>query len=508
MVIGGDAHRDIGRGAVALGVAVQDGIAQIVHRRGQIDLIAGILHRVHRVVQRGKHRQIGRRAGGAGIGREVENHHRHFALVVRGAAQRHQLGDAGGQRAGALLVRHHLVPRFRTRRGAAAEGHRPDRAVKLGNRHHHGGFHRQQATRIVLPLLQRLELDRVGGDIGHVQHGEQRLGGVRVVVGGAADQREAGERDHRIHRRHAVAHEEALDRRARIKPAGEGRDHPQSLRLQRGDDAIIMVGIAGQHVGAQQQHAHRAALAVAGHQRRILDDATGHARMVDADIGVFDRCGCLQLAAQGLARAGGVAVHQQADHVGDVLFRARQPVLQRQEIGAHILRRAGDEAQQLRQLPQQPHLPLPARALGGLAAQPLEEAERAAGLGGHAEPAEPGQLHHLTGRQAGQHGVAMLAPGRQRRQHGADMVVEEQHAGDHDIAACDIGAAGFQRGLVAGPFVGSVHDQFQPRKVAPQRRARPPGGAGQMTVHRHDDDADGRRFSGRSALWLHTTSQR
>ena len=49
-----------------------------------------------------------------------------------------------------------------------------------------------------LPLLQRLELDGVRGDIGHVEPRQHLLGGPGVVVGGAADQREAGERNERV----------------------------------------------------------------------------------------------------------------------------------------------------------------------------------------------------------------------------------------------------------------------------------------------------------------------
>ena len=58
---------------------------------------------------------------------------------------------------------------------------------------------------IVLPLLQRLEFDRMRRDIGHIERRQQFLGGAGIVVGGAADQREAGQRNHRIDRGRAVA---------------------------------------------------------------------------------------------------------------------------------------------------------------------------------------------------------------------------------------------------------------------------------------------------------------
>jgi hypothetical protein len=83
------------------------------------------------------------------------------------------------------------------------------------------------------PLLERLEFDRMGGEVGHVERASMSSAAFGVVVGGAADQREAGQRHHRIDGGAAVLHEEALDRRARVEAAGEGRDHAQAARLQR-----------------------------------------------------------------------------------------------------------------------------------------------------------------------------------------------------------------------------------------------------------------------------------
>ena len=64
---------------------------------------------------------------------------------------------------------------------------------------------------------------------------------------------------------------------------------------------------------------------------------------------------CRPAARQALAR--GIAIDQRPDHRDDILFRSCQPVLQREEIGAHILRGAGDEAQDLGQAAQHLHLP-------------------------------------------------------------------------------------------------------------------------------------------------------
>jgi hypothetical protein len=116
------------------------------------------------------------------------------------------------------------------RTGAAAEDDRTGGAVELGDGDHDGRLDRQQAALGTAPLVQRLELDRVGREVGHVQRRQHVLGRLGIVVGRAADQREAGERDHGVDDRPAVLHEEALDRRAGVQTGGEGRDHAQATR--------------------------------------------------------------------------------------------------------------------------------------------------------------------------------------------------------------------------------------------------------------------------------------
>ena len=72
------------------------------------------------------------------------------------------------------------------------------RAVDLGQCHQHRRFYRPKPGARDRPLGKRLEFERVGCDIGHVER-RQRLHGCRaVVVGRAADKAEAGERDQRV----------------------------------------------------------------------------------------------------------------------------------------------------------------------------------------------------------------------------------------------------------------------------------------------------------------------
>jgi hypothetical protein len=139
-------------------------------------------------VQRLEHRQVGGGAGVAGVRREVEQHHRDLALGALRAAQRHQPRDARGQGVGALgaagacralVVRGveraacaQPVQACPARAAAAAEHHRAGGAVELGDRDHHRGLHRQQAAVGAAPLVERLELDRVRREVGHVEPGQ------------------------------------------------------------------------------------------------------------------------------------------------------------------------------------------------------------------------------------------------------------------------------------------------------------------------------------------------
>jgi hypothetical protein len=129
---------------------------------------------------------------------------------------------------------------FRTAAAASAIDQRTGGAVEFWNRDHHGRLDRQQTLGRFLPLIERLELDRERGQIGHVEPLEDLFSRVRVVVGRAAHQREAGQRDHGVDRGDAVLHEEGLDRRTRVQTAGEGRDDVQTARFERLDHAVIV----------------------------------------------------------------------------------------------------------------------------------------------------------------------------------------------------------------------------------------------------------------------------
>ena len=454
--------------------------------------------------------EIGRRADRAGVGREAEQHDGELARRTLGPAQLHELGHPGGQHRGPLGDDGHVAaPDARGLGRPAPEGHRPGGAVEFGDRHHHGGLDRREAADIVPPLLDRLELDRMGRQIGHVEPG-QDVGRRRgVVIGRAADQREPGQRHQRVDGRHAIAQEIGLESRAGVETAGEGRDHAQALGLERRDDAVIMGRIASEHVGAHHQQPDRSGRAAGPQMLEPLDDAPPGGRMVEPDLRIEGRRRGLQCPREMPPLTDGIARDQQPHEARQVLLRPGQPILQGEEVVADVLGGARNEAQQARQLAQHLHLPLAARGAALLgAAQALQEADGTHRLARHRELAEAGQLHDLPGRHGAEHGVAGLAAGRQCGLDGPDVLVEEQHGGDDDVAARDGGPAPLQRRGVAAPFVGRVDGEVETRELRLQRLARPIDRAGEVAVHRHDDDAERRRVSDRNALWHRTGSRR
>ena len=521
VVVGRDAREHVGIGAMTLGVAVQDGLAQGIDACRHLDAVAGALHAGQRVMQRFEHGQMRGRAGVAAIRREVEQHDGDLALGALGAAQGDQPVHAQRQRFRALDAALHVAgvagrrehaasvaARALRARGirATAEGDRARRAVQLRNRDHDRRLDGQQAALAGTPLLERLELERMRGDVGHVEPREHVLGRLRIVVGRSADEREACQRDDGIDRRTAVLDEELLDRRTRVETGGKGRHHVQATRFKCRDDTVVMRGIAGQRIRAQQQQADGAAAAGLRQRGRRISDAGLELRVVDADLRILGRQLRLERAAQRLARTARIAVDEEAHHVREVVLGAGQPVLQRQEIGAHVLRRARNEAQDLRQAAQHLHLLDAGRrglAFLRLRLQALEQRHRAAGLplAVHVEAADSREARDITGGHADQHGVAGLAARFERRQDRQILLLHEQHGADDQIGAADVLDRARQRLRVRTPFGCRVHGQAEARHFARKLHGRALGRCREMVVHRHDDDAHRGTLSGCSGLW-------
>ncbi len=359
-------------------------------------------------------------------------------------------------------------------------------------------------------MLQRLKFDGMRGDIRHIEPRQDLLGRLGVVVGGAAHEAEAHQRRHRVDGGPPVLEEESFDRGPRVETGGEHREHPQSARFERRDHPVVMAGVARQNIGAHHQQAHgRLDRPIMRRQLvQRLGDAAGHAGVIDADFGVFGRRQSLHRAAQPPSRPVRVAIDQRAHEVGHVLFGAGQPILQRQEIGAHVLRGAGNEAQQLGDAAQHRHLVGAGRRGFFLrAAQLLEQSHRAARRRAHVELAHAGELCHLAGRHRANHGVAVVAPRLQSFEQRLKMLLQEQHHVDDDVGVGDIGQAALQSGGIGGKFGGRVNVQPQTADLFGQRQAGAIRRARDMRVHRDDHDLHGCFLNGRSGLSHRTASR-
>ena len=190
-------------GTVLRGVAVQQRFAQRVDTFGQLHLVALGGQVVQGVEQGFKHRQIGGGAHCTRIGWEVENHHGDLAVGTFGLTQLNQFADPCRQHFGAFGAGEHVLGlvcfgegastlatgaggALGTRATAIDHGH--GRAIKLGDGHHDGAFHRHQTALGTTPLVQRLKFNRMCCDVRHIELLQSGLCRFGIVVGGATDQ--------------------------------------------------------------------------------------------------------------------------------------------------------------------------------------------------------------------------------------------------------------------------------------------------------------------------------
>ena len=263
---GGDAGGDVGGLAEAAALPPQDGVAQGVDGGGRGDVVAVGLHRVQDVVEAFEDAEVGGGADRAGVRREAVEDDGDPALRGLGPAEgrktkdlfsqrldafRAGCHDAGGVVAGAWQFCGAAVAAVGV--VAAGEDGGVGRAVDLGQRDQHRGLDRAEAAVGGGPLAEGLELERVRGDVGHVERGKRVDGGAAVVVGGAADEAEAGEGDEGVDPALRVTKASIAGRPSR--PGGEGGDAGDAAGLERRDDGVVMRGVGGEDVGAQHQEA-------------------------------------------------------------------------------------------------------------------------------------------------------------------------------------------------------------------------------------------------------------
>jgi hypothetical protein len=219
-------------------------------------------------------------------------------------------------------------------------------------------------------------------------------------------------------------------------------------------------------------------------------------RMIKAVVGVLTGWLGVKRSAKRPAWAVRVTVHEHADQIRDVLARAGQPVGEGQEVRAQLLRLPGDELQDLGQPPKHGQL-TGAPVLGAfvaLAAQLLEEGERPFLRPVHAEVAHARLAHHLASRHRAHHRVARVASRPQRWQDGLDVLFDEEHVGENDIAFRNVGAARFD-GFRVTEIGQRVKAHVEPRHVGRQLGSRPVERPRNGGVQREDDDLHGRHLS-------------
>ena len=495
---------DIGFLPVLLCGAFQHRGAQRLDAVGRGQVIATRGHRVQRVVERAEHVQIGRRSGRAGIGRKAEQHDGELALGHLSAAQRHQTPDAFAQLFDPLGAGcHRLDVALRCavvaatgaarRTVASGEDRRIGRAVQLGQGDQHRGLDRPQPLRRMGPLRQRLELQRMRRDIGHVepfQHFDRR---VAVIIGWPADKAEPGQRQQRVDLCTMGVAEEGLDGGTPVQPRRKAGENPQPARLERPDHGVVMCGVARQHIAAHQEHADRAVRPIrSGQIGGIFGDPALQIGVIKPGLGIFLRRGHMP-AAPFLDMA--VARDQKADHRLDIVVRAAQPVLHHQEPRPQILRLARDQLEHARHPLEHAHL---ARAVlrRGLGRAPQLLQQLAGGRGGcaHVERAHPCQLHDLRIRDHADHRVAIVAPCLHVGHDRIQVLFEKQQRRDDDVGAGDGGARGLQRIGAFAPFGSGVHGHLEAGEFLGHAGGRLGAGACGMRVERDDGDAVARRY--------------
>ena len=276
MVIHRDPRMDIGRRTGRHRIPFGDHLPQRIGARREIDVVALAVHRAEDVIERGEDREIRRAPRVPRVRREVEEDDRDLALAARGAAEGHQLGYAVGE---------YRDPPSDGLRGSdrprrfPPEDHRTCRAIELGDRHLERRLQGIEATGILLPLPNRLKLEGLQREIGHVERAQHRLCRLGVVVCRSADEGEPRQRDQRIDRRLGVPtelglliQEVGLDRRAGIEARREGRYHREAARFERIDHRVIVRGIAREEIRPPEQEPDRPGPSLGREVRTLLRD--------------------------------------------------------------------------------------------------------------------------------------------------------------------------------------------------------------------------------------------
>mmetsp|Transcript_54202 Transcript_54202/g.128743 ORF Transcript_54202/g.128743 Transcript_54202/m.128743 type:complete len:620 (-) Transcript_54202:301-2160(-) len=344
---------------------------------------------------------------------------------------------------------------------AAAVDDRLDGPIDLRERDLQSDLDGVQAELGGLPLLEGLEHEGHGADVRAVQLREHLDGLVMVLGGGAADEREAGQVDHRVGHDGALG-EEVTHGAREVKPARVEADHAGAARLELLDERGV-VGLVlgvdvrlledqpdggrGRRVDAEQLGVSVVEPVVVLHG--VLEHLGGE-RVPDADVREEGRLRDL-VRDLVLALVHVLVGHHEEKRL-EVLRGATEPVLEGEHEAARILRlvrrkvleNLGEGAEELE------HGALEGRAvlllflLHELADHRLRLPELR-----HRERANLVEAHHVRHGGEDEHGVKLVA---QRRHHLNNLLSEllhEDERADEDVGRLDVGLERLERRGVA-----------------------------------------------------------
>ena len=217
-----------------------------------------------------------------------------------------------------------------------------------------------------------------------------------------------------------------------------------------------------------------------------------------------------ECAAECLARPGGVSIDEIPDHPLDVGLRSRKPVLQQQQVRAHILRRARDELENGWKGAERLHLPLAARlSLPARPTQLLEQRDRrehrACLACAHVELPEPRALHQLRRAERTEHGIRVGTARDHCVEHLFRVLVLKELRARDDVRSRDVRARAFGRRRIRAPVGGDVHAELESRQLLLEHGTRTLERLSQMRIKRHDHEAQRGRLSGHNTPWRRTT---
>jgi hypothetical protein len=129
--------------------------------------------------------------------------------------------------------------------GATAEHDRAGGAVEFGDGHHDGALHRQQPALRAAPLVQRLELHRVRGQVRHVEPRQHLFGRLarRCRPGPPTSEKPVSETTASTVARPSCMKKRSMAGRA-SSPAAKAGTTRRPRASHGGDHAVVVAGVA------------------------------------------------------------------------------------------------------------------------------------------------------------------------------------------------------------------------------------------------------------------------